>query len=66
MVFDIYEIYNHFLGTLSSSSLQSIADLDKILGVPTVPHLGCGCAKREQKSSGAPLNFGYHCINIKT
>ena len=27
---------------------------------------GAGCAKSEQKSSGAPLNCGYHCTNIKT
>ena len=54
---------HHFL---QRTSLQSMADLDKILGAPTVPHFRCGCTKTEQKSSGASLNYGYHCINIKT
>ena len=49
-------------------SLQSMADLDKILGAPTVPHLRCRRAKTVQKSSGVgtTLHYGYHCTNIKT
>ena len=46
--------------------LQRMADLDEILGAPTVPHPRCGSAKTVQKSSGAPLHYGYHCTNIKT
>ena len=30
------------------TSLQSLADLDKILGAPTVQHLRCRCAKTIQ------------------
>ena len=32
------------------SSLQSMVDLDKILGAPTVPHLRCGAQKTVQIS----------------
>ena len=47
-------------------SLQSMANIDKILGAPTVPHHRCGCAKTVQKSPGAPLHYEYHCTNMKT
>ena len=50
--------------TFLLTSLQSMADIDKILGAPTVPHLRCGCAKIVSK--GALLHYGYHCTNIKT
>ena len=53
-------IYSRMIWT---TSLQSMVDLDKILGAPTVPRLRWGCAKTVQKSSGAPLQKvrGCHC-----
>ena len=56
--------HNH--PTMLDASLQSMANLDKILGAPTVPHLRCGCAKTVPNSSGAPLHYEYHCTNMKT
>ena len=51
---------------LQGINLQSMADLDKSLGAPTVPHLRYRCNKTEQKSLGVPLHYGHHCTNIKT
>ena len=38
-----------------SASLQSMADLEKILGAPTVPHLRCGWAKTVKKMGTTKL-----------
>ena len=46
--------------------MQSMADLDNILGAPTVSHLRYGCIKTVQKSLVAPLHYGYGSTNIKT
>ena len=63
-LFDVAESSYYY--DYAVTSLQSMANLDKILGAPTVPHLRCGCAKTVQKSSGAPLHHEYHCTNMKT
>ena len=46
--------------------MQSMADLDRILGAAKVQHLRWGCAKTVEKSQGAPLHYAYHYTNIKT
>ena len=43
-------IYLLYLVWPSSAILQSMVDLDKILGAPTASHLRCGRAKTVQKS----------------
>ena len=53
-----------YVNIWSFSSLQSRDDLDKT--APTITHLRLGCAKTVQKSSGAPLHYGYHSQTSKT
>ena len=59
------EMINIRNNAIRQASLQSMADPEKILSVPTVPHFRCGCAKSVQKSKGAPLHYGHHSTNIK-
>ena len=47
--------FDDSINSSAATSLQSIAELDKIFGAPTVPPLRCMCAKNVKKSSGEPL-----------